>query len=165
MFQDFNKMSAHSKIWIYQSDRNLTAKEENMAAYFLKEVLQNWEAHGAALLTSAEILHSRFVIIAVDESHHAASGCSIDTSANWMKDLGAKLGVDFFDRSVTYFEDNVVKSIPVFEAKKAVTEGLIQADTVVFNNSITNLSLFMSAWRIPAIQFPFIKRFFSTETV
>jgi hypothetical protein len=120
MYQDFDKMSAHSRVWIYQADRNLSAKEENMAAYFLKNAIQSWTAHGATLLASAQILESRFIVIALDENENMASGCSIDASTHWIKELGTNLGLDFFDRSLTYVEGKEIKSIAIFGAKAAI---------------------------------------------
>jgi hypothetical protein len=163
MYQDFDKMPAQSRVWIYQADRNLTAKEENMAAYFLKNAIQNWAAHGATLLASAEILESRFVIIALDENENMASGCSIDSSTHWVKELGTNLGIDFFDRSLTYIEGKEIKSIPIFSAKTAVQEGKIQSNTTVFNNSVTTLQALSASWKIPANQLTYIKRYFQKE--
>jgi hypothetical protein len=163
MYQDFEKMSAQSRVWIYQADRKLTAKEENMAAYYLKDTIQNWAAHGTPLLGSANVIDGRFVVIALDEHENAASGCSIDSSTHWLKELGTKLGVDFFDRSLAYVEGKEIKTIPIFSAKKAIEDGVIEANTMVFNNTITNLQGLVSGWKIPAEQLTFIKRFFKKE--
>jgi len=163
MYQDFDKMSAHSRVWIYQADRNLSAKEENMAAYFLKNAIQNWTAHGVTLLASAQILESRFIIIALDENENIASGCSIDSSTHWVKELGSNLGIDFFDRSLAYVEGKEIKSIPIFSAKAAILEGKIQSNSTVFNNSVTTLQALSASWKIPANQLTYIKRYFQKE--
>ncbi len=163
MYQDFDKMSVNSRVWVYQADRTLTAKEENRAAYFLKEAIANWSAHGAPLSGSANILESRFVVIALDEDKQAASGCSIDSSTHWMKELGSELSIDFFDRSLAYLDGREIKSVPIFSAKSSILNGSIKRDTLVFNNSITNLQGLMSSWKIPANQLTFIKRHFQKE--
>jgi hypothetical protein len=163
MYQNFDKMSTQSRIWIYQADRKLTAKEENIAAYSLKEAVQSWASHGSALLGSVDVIDSRFLVIALDEHENAASGCSIDSSTHWVKELGKKLGVDFFDRSLAYIDGKETRTIPVFSVRKAIENGAIDANTIVYNNTISNLQGLVSNWKIPAEQLTFIKRYFKKE--
>ncbi|MFT7247291.1 MAG: hypothetical protein ACI9DJ_001916 [Algoriphagus sp.] len=163
MYQDFDKMSVSSRVWIYQADRNLTAKEENMSAYFIKQAITNWEAHSVPLSGSVNIFESRFIVIALDEDKHAASGCSIDSSTHWIQKLGSELNVDFFDRSLAYLDGKEIKSVPIFNAKSAILNGTIKSDTLVFNNRVTNLQGLKSVWKIPANQLTFIKRHFQKE--
>lgn len=165
MYQEFDKMPIQSRVWIYQADRNLSAKEENITAYFLKNAIQDWAAHGAPLLGSASVQEGRFVIIALDENQNMASGCSIDTSTHWLKELGAQLNVDFFDRSIAYLDDTDVKTVPVFKIKGAVESGLITAETVVFNNNIMGLQEFRSNWKTTADKLPFLARHIKNITV
>jgi len=134
-----------------------------MAAYFLKEAISNWAAHGVPLSGSANIIESRFIVIALDEDKHAASGCSIDSSTHWVKELGSDLNIDFFDRSLAYLEGKEIKSVPIFSAKSAILNGTIKSDTLVFNNSVANLQGLKSTWKIPANQLTFIKRHFQKE--
>ena len=158
MYQDFDKMPIQSRVWIYQADRNLSAKEENITVYFLKNAIQDWAAHGAALLGSVAVLENRFVVIALDENQNMASGCSIDASTHWFKELGTQLGLDFFDRSIAYLDDNVVKTVPVFKAKAAVEKTLILENTTVFNNNVSNLQEFKSSWKTDAKNLPFLAK-------
>ncbi|AWV99970.1 hypothetical protein [Arcticibacterium luteifluviistationis] len=158
MYQDFDKMPIQSRVWIYQADRNLSAKEENITAYFLKNAIQDWAAHGAPLLASVSVLENRFVVIALDENQNVASGCSIDASTHWIKELGTQLSVDFFDRSIAYLDDVEVKTVPVFKVKAAVENASISADTVVFNNNIMTLQEFRSSWKTTADKLPFLAK-------
>lgn len=164
MYTEFEKMSSHSRIWIYQTDRELSEKESNVVAYTLKNSLNDWAAHGAPLTGSFSIEYKRFVIIALDPSFNDASGCSIDSSTKWLKELGLQLNIDFFDRSQTYFDGLEIKSFSIFQAKKAVESGLILQDSIVFNNNIPLLSSLMTSWKIPASK-TYLNKYFISEAV
>ncbi|MDZ7936146.1 MAG: hypothetical protein U5M51_14505 [Emticicia sp.] len=50
---------------------------------------------------------------------NAASGCSIDASTRWFKELGDALNIDFFDRSQAYFEGDEIKTFSIFSVEKS----------------------------------------------
>lgn len=161
MYVDFDKIPQNARIWVYQTNRQLTDNEANTIENYLKPAVNQWAAHGASLLASAKVLHNRFVIIALDQSFNEASGCSIDASTRWFKELGDTLNIDFFDRSQAYLDGAEIKTFSVFQSKKAVESGLISPDTLIFNN--VNLSILgdlANKWQIKAIEAPTLKRFF-----
>ena len=79
---------------MYQADRNLSDAEMQYIQQSLDVQINNWAAHGEALVGSATILHNRFVIVSVDENHNQVSGCSIDASTNWLKNLGSEMSLN-----------------------------------------------------------------------
>jgi hypothetical protein len=161
MYIDFDKIPQDARVWVYQTNRQLTDNEVVTIENFLKPAVNQWAAHGASLLASAKILYNRFVIIALDEIQNEASGCSIDASTRWFKELGEALNVDFFDRSQAYFDGDEIKTFSVFQAKKAVENELISAETIIFNNNtLATLSDLSDKWKIKAIDAPTLKRFF-----
>ena len=88
MYIDFDKIPQDARIWVYQTNRQLTDNEASTIENYLKPAVNQWAAHGASLLASAKVLHNHFVIIALDQNMNAASGCSIDASTRWFKELG-----------------------------------------------------------------------------
>lgn len=161
MYVDFDKIPQDARIWVYQANRQLTDNEANTIESYLKSAVNQWAAHGAALLASAKVLHNRFVIIALDQNMNEASGCSIDASTRWFKELGEALNIDFFDRSQAYLDGNEIKTFSVFQYKKAVESGLVSPETIIFNNiTLATLSDLNSKWQIKAIEAPTLKRFF-----
>ncbi len=161
MYVDFNKIPQNARIWVYQANRQLLDNEIVTIKNYLKPAVNQWAAHGASLLASATILHNRFVIIALDQDQNEASGCSIDASTHWFKELGEVLNVDFFDRSQAYFDGDEIKTFSVFQSKKAVENELIYADTIIFNNiSLATLGDLSTKWQINAADAPSLKRFF-----
>lgn len=91
-------LNSDARIWIYQSDRIFTKEEEALIINASSEFINNWAAHGKGLKASFTIEHECFLIIGVDESTVAASGCSIDTQTHFIKDLGNQLNINFFER-------------------------------------------------------------------
>ncbi|MCU0326523.1 MAG: hypothetical protein MUF45_14925 [Spirosomaceae bacterium] len=106
MYIDFEKMPQDARLWVYQANRDLTGGEVDVVQANLQNATQQWAAHGVPLLASFKILYNRFVIVAVDEGQNAASGCSIDASTRWLKELGNHLNIDFFDRSQAFFRQS-----------------------------------------------------------
>ncbi len=164
MYTDFDQMPLRSRVWIYQADRVLTDDEEKTVKAYLRDAVESWAAHGVPLLGSFSTAVSRFVVLAVNEDHHQPSGCSIDTSSRWFKELGDKLGIDFFDRSQGYFEGEDLKFFPVLQGKKYVESGVIGPETLLINNMVPDLEAYRSRRFIKASE-SHLKRFFQQQAV
>ena len=52
-----------------------------------KELIPNWASHGSSLKAAIEIFYDHFIVVLVDEKQAAASGCSIDKSFQFIKEL------------------------------------------------------------------------------
>lgn len=164
MYIPFSEINLSSRVWIYQAGRNFTDEEVGILTETLKAALENWEAHGHPLTASGKIFEHRFVVIAVDESKEAPSGCSIDKSVHWLQEIGNKLNVDFFDRSLAYLDDyNHVETIPVPKIKQAVTDQIITPYTTIFDNQVTTKAQWMKRWKTPASN-SWLSRYFSEQT-
>jgi hypothetical protein len=164
MLTDFNKMPPNSRIWIYQASTQLTDNQVVTIENHLKPAVEKWVAHGTALLASAKVLHNRFVIIALDESNYPASGCSIDASTHWLKELGAELKIDFFDRSIAYLQNDEIKTVSPFQIKQKVQDGIVSPQTVVFMNNINSFSELFSSWKNQAVD-TYLKKYFLGHAV
>ena len=141
-------MPGHSKIWIYQANRALTATESEYLIKGLQDLCEQWSAHGAPLRTSFVLKYNRFAVLAVDEG---ASGCSIDASVRFLKSLQAKLGIDFFDRTqVTFLQDGAVVSYPMMELKVLFESQKLGRDTIVFNNVAGTKDEWIRGWQVTA---------------
>ncbi len=151
MFVAFKEMPGDSRVWIYQADKTLTTQQVKLVEENIRRFLEQWSAHGKDLKCSGTLLHHRFLIISVDEKHHGASGCSIDSSVHFITELGQHLGVNWFDRSKIAF---IVNSEVFIENQKdlkhKIAEGAINGDTLTFNNLVTNIEEFEKNWVIPA---------------
>jgi hypothetical protein len=117
MYLPIEQMPDHSRVWVYQANRPFSTSEIQAIENYLAPALTQWAAHGAGLNASYEIRFQQVIVIAVDETINAASGCSIDASTRWFKEMGAELGVDFFDRSTAVVNGDEVTLIPLMALK------------------------------------------------
>lgn len=150
MWIPFEELPAEARVWIYQANRTLSAEAQQTVIAYLKDQLQAWNSHGAALKASAKLFYNRFVVIAANESHQAPSGCSIDKSVHWLKDLSNALETDFFDRSAAFLKDGRVETIALTKLKKSVEEGLIQPGSILFNNTVQTKAQLEKDWLVAA---------------
>jgi hypothetical protein len=147
MFIPFNTLPPNARIWIYQADRSLNPDEEKSLSSELEEFCEQWKAHGQELKTSFTIEHHHFVILAVDENHNDASGCSIDGSVRILKSLQEKSGISFLDRSrVAFIFDGKIKTFPLAELKNLFSSGRLTASSQTFNNLVATKSDFEKDW-------------------
>lgn len=164
MYIPFSEIDLSARVWIYQANRSFSDAEVGILTETLKAALENWEAHGHALTASGKVFENRFVVIAVDESKELPSGCSIDKSVHWLQEIGNRMQVDFFDRSLAYLDDNnQVQTIPVPKIKQAVTEQVITPYTIIFDNQVSTKAQWMKRWKTTASD-SWLNRYFSAQT-
>jgi len=160
MYIPFEEMSPTARIWIYQADKQMTEEEENQIEYSAKEFLDGWAAHGNPLNSSFVVLHSKFLIISVDESHNMASGCSIDASVALVRRLEEQLNLNFFDRSkVAFLLNGEIFQSSMADLKGLISEGKINSKTITFNNLVANVDQLNNQWKTPAGE-TWLKRYF-----
>ncbi len=146
-------MPSNARVWVYQSNRILSEIElkaiENSGLTFINK----WTAHGASLKASFDVLYNRFVVIAVDEAQALASGCSVDKSVHFVKELEQQLQLNFFDRmQVVYRKGNELASCSLSEFEKLASQNLVNESTIVFNNMVNNKTAFDTEWEVPLKQ-------------
>jgi len=142
--------SENSRVWVYQSNRELNNNEAAEAKVLLDNFTTGWTAHNNQLKAKAEIRYNRFFILIVDESQAGASGCSIDKSVHFMQALEAKFGINLFDRfNLAYHEGNEVLSAPRHTFEEKLKQGSITTTTIVFNNMVQNLAELNTKWEVP----------------
>jgi len=85
MTTDFKNLPGDSRIWIYQANRKLREEEVGQIATKTKTFLEQWTAHGSDLEAGFEIRYNRFIVIGLNQENATTSGCSIDTSVNFIQ--------------------------------------------------------------------------------
>lgn len=144
------EFSPASKIWIYQSNRELNETETAKLQQLLNQFAQSWTAHDRQLKAAAEILHNRFIVLLVDESQAGASGCSIDKSVRFIKDLEGEFGINLFDRfNTAYSKGDQILAAGREEFEELLKTGKVTSETFVFNNLVSNLHDFQTKWKVP----------------
>lgn len=151
MYVSFETLKDDSRIWIYQADRKLSDKDILFIRENSENFLNNWRAHGRDLMASYQVVHEQFLIIAVDESFHNASGCSLDDGVHFIQWLEKQLSVNLFDRTnVAFLIGHEVHIIPLHKIKDKVSEGIISGATKTFNNLVARKGDLSTEWVLPA---------------
>ncbi len=143
------KLPKSSNVWLYQADRELTANEISYLEKELNVFIREWATHGTQLYGAFEVKHNRFLILAVDENKVPTSGCSIDTSVHKMKEIGAKINVDFFNRlNVFISKENEWKKVHISDLKE-------YPEWTFYNPMIKTLDDLSNSWEIKVKDSPF----------
>jgi hypothetical protein len=144
------QFSKNSRVWVYQSTTELTAEQTAHIQQRLNTFTQSWTAHNNQLKATGVIQYKRFLVLVVDESQAGASGCSIDKSVNFMKQLEQEFHITLFDRfNLAYRQGSEILSVPRNEFEELIKTGEITEDTVVFNNLIQTLDELETKWEVP----------------
>ena len=150
MWVNFDELPLQSRVWVFQSNRIMSASEQSSIDTAVKEFVQKWSTHGVQMLASHVLYHNCFVVIAADEQKQSASGCSIDSFTALFKAFGTKYNLSFFDRfSIAYKLKDEVLISNLNEFKKLIAEGRVTQDSLVFNNLIDQRQDLYSKWEIP----------------
>lgn len=151
MYIPFENLPDESKIWIYQSNRKFTDEEVAEMTTALETFIENWAAHGTGLDASFQIKYNRFIILAVDQEKQMATGCSIDSSVNFIQSLEQKYGVDLLDKmNVTFKLGEHIAHKPLIDFKKMAKDKAVTANTIVFNNLVNTVGEWREFWEVPA---------------
>jgi hypothetical protein len=151
MFVPFESTPSNARVWIFQSNRPFSAEELKSAERKLRAFTDVWAVHGEPLNASFKIAFNQFIILAADETHHDASGCSIDSSVRELKELEQDLGVDLFDRNLVAFKSgDGISLVPVMELKEKFSNGTLNGGTFTFNNLVGTKSGLEKDWIVPA---------------
>jgi hypothetical protein len=152
MYLPFNQMPDHSRVWVYQSDRKFTQVEKEEISEKLKQFCAQWNTHGNMMPTSFDIRYDQVIILAVDESQLGASGCSIDSSVRTLREIEQCFDINILDQGKVSFLSNPgsLEVSNLMGIKSKVTEGILQAETIVLNPVVSKKSDLDNNWLIKA---------------
>ena len=130
MIIDFKNIPDDSRIWIYQSSKDLSDSDIKIIDNKTTLFLENWKAHGNELQASYLIKERRFLIIAVNEKFNPIGGCSIDYSLQLVNDISTTINLNLLDRlSVNYRLENNIKSISLRDLKNKIKNKSFSPET------------------------------------
>ena len=102
---------------------------------------------------SFTIKYNQFLVLAVDESFNNVSGCSIDSSVRFIKQLENELQLDLMDKMNITFKDNQnINLVKLPDFQKYIKDKKVTSETIVFNNMVSSKEDFKSKWEVPAKQ-------------
>ena len=148
--KDIDVFPATARVWIYQADKEIDATRTDKVNETVERFAQQWTSHNQALKATGGLLHNRFLVLMVNEYVAGVSGCSIDASVAFVKQLGAALDVDFMDRmTFAYQTDGEVKTVHKNDLAKTYTDGVVDDSTLFFDNLVNTKSDFVNRWMKP----------------
>ena len=151
MFTEYKNLPNNARVWIYQSDREFTAKEIEIVSAKSVDFINQWTRHGDDLKGSFTFKYNQFLILAVDETFNTVSGCSIDSSVRFIQALEKELQLDLMNKMNVTFKDNEhINLVKLADFQRYAKEQKITSETIVFNNMVTTKEDFEKNWEIPA---------------
>ena len=138
------------QVWIYRSIIKLTQDQEDEIARMAGAFIHQWAAHGNKLAADFDILHNHYLIFFVDKSVAEATGCSIDASVGFIKEIEAKFQLGLLDRmQIGFLKGEEVKFHAYNDLKTLFDSGEIKGDDPVFNAMLTNKKEFDDGFLLP----------------
>ncbi len=151
MLVEFESLPETSRIWIYQANRSFNATELVELKEAFDAFVTEWTAHGQDLKAGFEMRYNRFIILGLDQSLTAASGCSIDASVHFIQALEKKYQVELLDKmNVSYKQGEFVAYKSLLDFKKMAKQKAVSAKTIVFNNLVATKGEYQEHWEVPA---------------
>ncbi|MDH3244858.1 MAG: hypothetical protein OEM26_09605 [Saprospiraceae bacterium] len=150
MKTDIRGMSPQSRVWVYQSSTPIAEPDLGKIKVRIGEFVDTWAAHQQPLSAWGDVLHQRFILLVVDGTFNAPSGCSIDESVAFIRSIEQEFGLTLFDRmTFSYQQDGEVFTVPRQDFQRLYREGKINDETLVFDNLVASKHDFENAWLKP----------------
>lgn len=164
MYVPFEEISDEARVWVYLADRQIMNEDLSTISIRLKSFTDNWQAHGKDLKASFAIIYDQFLIIAADNNHNAASGCSIDASVHFLQQMEKEFNLKLFLRNqVPFLFNQTLKVYPLNEIWHEFRKGTINAETLTFNPIIHQKIDLKNGWIQPAGS-SWLQRYLKQET-
>ncbi|HRF99990.1 MAG: hypothetical protein U0W65_15750 [Bacteroidia bacterium] len=140
----------NERIWIYTLSKELTNEQlvdfKNRCQCFVND----WTAHDVSLDASFDLYQNRLLIFKVNEDKYNASGCSIDKQLRFVKELEQAFSIELLNRLLVAYENNhQVEVVKASQIKELLTSNIINANTLVFDNTITESAQLANKWKQP----------------
>ncbi len=104
--KDWNDLPSESRFWCFSAAEPWVAEQDSLIHEHLTALCETWAAHGTPIQAGYTTIERRLIALAVDEHHHAASGCSIDSRMKALTALSDALGIDLFGRMHLYIRSS-----------------------------------------------------------
>ena len=146
--------AGNSRVWIYQAHRLFTVQEALTIEELLEDFVRDWQSHGTPVKGYANLFYGQFIVLIADESKESGasgvSGCSTDSSVRLIKQIEQQTGVQLFDRlNLAFYVQQKVQLVPLAQLPYALENGLIQPDTLYFDNTVQTKLELETKWLSP----------------
>ena len=151
MFTEYKNLPNNARVWIYQSDREFTAKEIEIVSVKAEDFINQWTRHGDDLKGSFTFKYNQFLVLAVDEGFNTVSGCSIDSSVRFIQALEKELQLELMNKmNITFKDNDHINLVKLADFQRYAKEQKVTLETIVFNNMVATKEDFENKWEVPA---------------
>lgn len=151
MLVNFESLDDTSRVWVYQSDREFSESEVAKISDKAEEFIEDWLGHGDQIKASFIIKYNQFIVIAADQDYNEVSGCSIDASVNFIKELENEFQLDLTNKlNISFKHKENINIVSMADFQKYAKQQKITSKTVVFNNMVTTKEDLIKNWEITA---------------
>ena len=156
MYVPFEEMPAHAKVWLYPSVAFFNEELKSNLETDLKGFVTEWLSHQREVKGSAQIFANGIICLAADETAFEVSGCSIDNSSRFIKNIEQKYQLNLLERDIVFFEkkDGSVGLIRIYDIEKAFNNGELSETTPIFNLQASSVAEVRNAW-VPILDTPY----------
>jgi hypothetical protein len=101
------QFGTYARTWVYVGNRELNQTESTWLVEQVISFTNTWQTHGKPMNATGFVFSNRALVLVANEDGVKASGCSMDKINHFVKQMGAALEINFFDRMQTLvFEDD-----------------------------------------------------------
>lgn len=145
----FSTLPNHSRVWIYQCERFLAPHEVNAINEEGNRFVAGWNAHGNPLRAKIAVVENLFLIVMTDEEQAKASGCSIDKSLQFVKEVENYLGASLTNRmKVAISLDEKIIIADLNKLADLKSQGIIHENSLVYDNLVATKSDLDKNWLV-----------------
>jgi hypothetical protein len=161
----FEQLPLDARLWIFPAERRLSPEESRRVLAEADAFIEQWTAHGVALIAARDLRHDQFVLVGVNERAAGVSGCSVDALVRRMQQLEGALGVELVNNGpVLYREGELIERVSRERFAELVASGTVSLNTLVFDNTLTRVGDLRSGrWEVPAADTWHAKAFFQRQ--
>ena len=150
MYVPFEELPDHARVWVYIADSRLSDDEVFALQHQVKDFCDKWEAHKQPVKAWGGILHNLFLVLVADEDFHPVSGCSIDSSVHFIREISKQIGVDFFNRTnIGVFNTDHWEVYPQPVVVDRIKIGEIAPEDKLFNYRVADKAALMQHFSLP----------------
>lgn len=143
-----------ARLWIFGADRRPDPRETARILDRTSEFLEGWTAHRSELVAGLDWRRHRFLLVALDESRTAASGCSIDDLMRRLGELERETGIGLTGTSAVWFrdpDDGRIRHVPRRGFRELAETGEVGPGTTVYDLTVDRLGdVRRGRWELPA---------------
>jgi hypothetical protein len=146
----FDSLTGNGRVWIFASNRKLTANEKEQINAKFDVFCKDWSAHGSQLKASFQIFYDQILVLGADEDFEPASGCSIDRSTAIFQEIDQVLQIDLFNRlNLVFKENDEIVMVRLADIQSAYDSHKISDSSTFFDNSVNSLHDIRTRWKVP----------------